>query len=296
MSPAQAFRGTGVAMITPFRSDGEIDEKVLASLTEKLISQGIHYLVVLGTTAETPVLSKAEKEQVVRCVVETCGGRVPIVLGAGGNDTRSVVEHIKSMNLYGISGLLIVTPYYNKPSQEGIYQHFSAVATVAECPVMLYNVPGRTGSNMTAETTLRLAHDFQGSIVAIKEASGDFNQVMEIIRNRPDGFSVVSGDDAITLQMVAVGGDGVVSVVGNAYPALFSTMVSAALDGAFQKARELHYKLLPMMRAIFKEGNPTGVKAAMEIQGIIQNVLRLPLVPATEKLYAEIRELDAALH
>lgn len=295
MSPMPAFKGTGVAMITPFQSDGEVDEKVLASLTEKLISQGIHYLVVLGTTAETPVLSKTEKEQVVRCVVETCGGRVPVVMGAGGNDTRSVVEHIKTMDLNGISGLLMVTPYYNKPSQEGMYQHFAAVSTVAECPVMLYNVPGRTGTNLTAETTLRLAHDFQGSIVAIKEASGNFDQVMEIIRNRPEGFSVVSGDDAITLQMIAVGGDGVVSVIGNAYPALLSTMVSAALDGAFGKARELHYKLLPMMRAIFKEGNPTGVKAAMEIQGIINNVLRLPLIPATEKLYTEIRELDMAL-
>lgn len=295
MSPMPAFSGTGVAMITPFQSDGEVDEKVLASLTEKLISQGIHYLVVLGTTAETPVLSKTEKEQVVRCVVDTCGGRVPVVMGAGGNDTRSVVEHIKTMDLNGISGLLMVTPYYNKPSQEGMYQHFAAVSTVAECPVMLYNVPGRTGANLTAETTLRLAHDFQGSIVAIKEASGNFDQVMEIIRNRPEGFSVVSGDDAITLQMIAVGGDGVVSVIGNAYPALLSTMVSAALDGAFGKARELHYKLLPMMRAIFKEGNPTGVKAAMEIQGIINNVLRLPLIPATEKLYTEIRELDMAL-
>jgi 4-hydroxy-tetrahydrodipicolinate synthase len=282
-------------MITPFQQDGAVDEKRLAALTERLISNGINYLVVLGTTAETPVLSEAEKRQVISCVADVCAGRVPIVLGAGGNDTRRVVENIKTMNLKGISGLLIVTPYYNKPSQEGMYQHFAAVAAVADCPVMLYNVPGRTGSNLTAETTLRLATDFQGSIVAVKEASGNFDQVMEIIRNRPDGFAVVSGDDAITLPMIASGGDGVVSVLGNAYPAQVTTMVSAALDGAFGKARELHYKLLPMMRAVFKEGNPTGVKAAMEIQGIIDNVVRLPLIPATEKLYAEIRALDAAL-
>ncbi|MGW8315596.1 MAG: 4-hydroxy-tetrahydrodipicolinate synthase [Bacteroidales bacterium] len=295
MSPMQAFRGTGVAMITPFQRNGEVDLKALEALTERLITRGINYLVVLGTTAETPVLNRKEKEVVVRCVVETNGGRVPVVVGAGGNDTRSVVENIKAMGTEGINGLLIVTPYYNKPSQEGMYQHFAAVASVAECPVILYNVPSRTGSNLTAETTLRLASDFQGSIVAVKEASGNFDQVMEIIRKRPGGFLVISGDDSITLPMVAAGGDGVISVIGNAYPALFSTMVSAALEGALGKARELHYQLLPMMRAIFKEGNPTGVKAAMEIQGIIDNVLRLPMIPATEKLYAEIRDLDASL-
>ena len=282
-------------MITPFLRDGEVDWKRLEAITDRLIRNGVSYLVALGTTAETPVLSKGEKEKVIRSVVDTCGGRVPVVVGVGGNDTRSVVDHLRAMDLKGISGVLSVTPYYNKPTQEGMYQHFAAVATVAGCPVILYNVPGRTGSNLSAETTLRLASDFQGSIVAVKEASGNFDQVMEIIRNRPDGFSVISGDDAITLPMIACGGDGVISVIGNAYPAWLSTMVSAALNEAYEKAREIHYRLLPMMRAIFKEGNPSGVKAAMEIQGIIDNVLRLPLIPATEKLYAEIRELDAAL-
>jgi len=282
-------------MITPFLRDGEVDWKRLEAITDRLIRNGVSYLVALGTTAETPVLSKGEKEKVIRSVLDTCGGRVPVVVGVGGNDTRSVVDHLRAMDLKGISGVLSVTPYYNKPTQEGMYQHFAAVATVAGCPVILYNVPGRTGSNLSAETTLRLASDFQGSIVAVKEASGNFDQVMEIIRNRPDGFSVISGDDAITLPMIACGGDGVISVIGNAYPAWLSTMVSAALNEAYEKAREIHYRLLPMMRAIFKEGNPSGVKAAMEIQGIIDNVLRLPLIPATEKLYAEIRELDAAL-
>jgi 4-hydroxy-tetrahydrodipicolinate synthase len=282
-------------MITPFLRDGEVDWKRLEAITDRLIRNGVSYLVALGTTAETPVLSKGEKEKVIRSVLDTCGGRVPVVVGVGGNDTRSVVDHLRAMDLKGISGVLSVTPYYNKPTQEGMYQHFAAVATVAGCPVILYNVPGRTGSNLSAETTLRLASDFQGSIVAVKEASGNFDQVMEIIRNRPDGFSVISGDDAITLPMIACGGDGVISVIGNAYPAWLSTMVSAALNEAYEKARAIHYRLLPMMRAIFKEGNPSGVKAAMEIQGIIDNVLRLPLIPATEKLYAEIRELDAAL-
>jgi len=296
MALAHQFTGTGVAMVTPFNPVGDVDFDRLILHTDRLIRNGINYLVVLGTTAETPTLSASEKSDVVRCVVDACGGRVPIIVGAGGNDTRSAVEMMKTMDLNGVNGLLSVAPYYNKPSQEGMYQHFSALAAVADLPVMLYNVPGRTGSNISAETVLRLANDFRGTIVAVKEASGDFEQVMDIIGKKPEDFLVVSGDDSITLPMIAIGGDGVVSVIGNAYPALFSTMVSAALDGSFEKARELHYRLSPMMKAIFKEGNPAGVKASMEIQGWIENVLRLPLVPATEKLYQEIRELDSKLH
>lgn len=296
MALAHQFTGTGVAMVTPFNPVGDVDFDRLILHTDRLIRNGINYLVVLGTTAETPTLSASEKSDVVRCVVDACGSRVPIIVGAGGNDTRSAVEMMKTMDMNGVNGLLSVAPYYNKPSQEGMYQHFSALAAVADLPVMLYNVPGRTGSNISAETVLRLANDFRGTIVAVKEASGDFEQVMDIIEKKPEDFLVVSGDDSITLPMIAIGGDGVVSVIGNAYPALFSTMVSAALDGSFEKARELHYKLSPMMKAIFKEGNPAGVKASMEIQGWIENVLRLPLVPATEKLYQEIRELDSKLH
>ncbi|HER09115.1 MAG TPA: 4-hydroxy-tetrahydrodipicolinate synthase [Bacteroides sp.] len=296
MAPAKQFRGTGTAMVTPFNREGEVDHEKLMLHTDRLIRNGINYLVVLGTTAETPTLSAAEKNEVVRHVVEAGGGRVPVIVGAGGNDTRATVDLVRSMDLRGVNGLLSVAPYYNKPSQEGIYQHFSAIAAVSELPLILYNVPGRTGSNIRAETVLRLAADFPDKIVAVKEASGDLNQVMEIIGNRPEGFMVISGDDSISLSLIASGGDGVISVIANAYPALFSTMIAAALEGAFGKARELHYRLFPMMKAIFKEGNPAGVKAAMEIQGWTENVLRLPLIPVTGKLYAEIRELDRQLH
>lgn len=283
-------------MVTPFNREGEVDHEKLMLHTDRLIRNGINYLVVLGTTAETPTLSAAEKNEVVRHVVEAGGGRVPVIVGAGGNDTRATVDLVRSMDLRGVNGLLSVAPYYNKPSQEGMYQHFSAIAAVSELPLILYNVPGRTGSNIRAETVLRLAADFPDKIVAVKEASGDLNQVMEIIGNRPEGFMVISGDDSISLSLIASGGDGVISVIANAYPALFSTMIAAALEGAFDKARELHYRLFPMMKAIFKEGNPAGVKAAMEIQGWTENVLRLPLIPVTGKLYAEIRELDRQLH
>jgi 4-hydroxy-tetrahydrodipicolinate synthase len=295
MAEADLFRGTGVAMITPFRMDGEIDFDRLMNHTDRLIEQGTGYLVVLGTTAETPALSEKEKEGVINCVKDTCGGRVPIMLGIGGNDTRAVIETIKRRDPEGIHGLLSVSPYYNKPSQEGIYQHYAAIASVTELPVMLYNVPGRTGSNVSAEIVLRLASDFSGTIIGVKEASGNFEQVMEIIRKRPEGFLVVSGDDAITLPMIAAGGDGVISVIGNAYPALTSLMVASALGGSFVKARELHYMLFPMVRAIFKEGNPAGVKAAMEIRGWIENALRLPLIPATTQLHQEIEQLDSML-
>ena len=292
MAISDQYRGTGVAMITPFKQNGEIDFNSLSTLTDKLINNGINYLVVLGTTAETPTLSTNEKADVVSCVIAACGKRVPIMVGAGGNDTRSVVELVKSMKIPGVDSLLSVSPYYNKPTQEGIYQHFAAIAAVTELPVILYNVPGRTSSNMTSNTMLRLAHDFLGTIVAVKEASGNFEQLMEVFRDRPDNFLVVSGDDSITLPMISAGGDGVISVIGNAYPSLMSTMTEAALSGDYEKAREVHYKLFPMMKAIFKEGNPTGVKASMEIQGWIENVLRLPLIGATNTLYQEITELD----
>lgn len=296
MAIGNQFKGTGVAMVTPFLQNGDIDFVNLSLLTNKLIQSGINNLVVLGTTAETPTLSPEEKSDVIHCVVEACARRVPVLVGAGGNDTRSTVELVKKTKQAGVDGILSVSPYYNKPSQEGIYQHFSAIAAVSELPLMLYNVPGRTGSNMTSETILRLAHDFSGTIVAVKEASGNFEQVMEILRDRPEDFLVVSGDDSISLPMMAAGGDGVVSVIGNAYPALMSEMVNAALDGNYLKARENHYRLFPMMKAIFKEGNPAGVKAAMQIQGWIGNVLRLPLIPATNPLYQEIAALDSKLH
>lgn len=296
MAVSDQFRGTGVAMITPFQKDGEIDFDRLTIHTNRLINKGIGYLVVLGTTAETPTLSGKEKENVVSCVLDACGNRVPVMAGVGGNDTRAVTDALKSPWLKDVQGILSVCPYYNKPTQEGIYQHFAAVASVSELPVMLYNVPGRTSSNINAETTISLATDFEGTIIGIKEASGDFTQVMDIIRERPDGFLVASGDDAHALPMISAGGDGVISVIGNAYPALMSTMVASALDGSYEKARELHYRLFPMIKAIFMEGNPSGVKASMEIQGWIENAVRLPLIPATNLLYKEIARLDGLLH
>ncbi len=296
MDKTDQFTGTGVAMVTPFNTTGEIDCDQLSVHTDRLINNGINYLVVLGTTAETPTLSQEEKSNIINCVVDANGGRVPVLVGMGGNNTRAVVESIRSINLKGVNGLLSVAPYYNKPSQEGLYQHFAAIAAVSELPIMLYNVPGRTSSNISSVTALRLAHDFKEHIVAVKEASGNLEQVMEIIRDRPEGFLVISGDDSITLPMIAAGGEGLVSVIGNAYPALTSTMVAAALDGSYDKAREIHYRLFPMMKAIFKEGNPAGVKASMEIQGWIENVLRLPLVPASSDLYQEISRLDGELH
>jgi len=289
------YRGTGVAMVTPFSPDGEVDFNRLEQHADSLISQGVNYLVVLGTTAETPALSEPEKTDIVRCVVKACNGRVPVVVGAGGNDTRSVVRQIAEMDRQGVDALLSVVPYYNKPTQEGIYQHYSSIAASSELPVMLYNVPGRTGTNMEADTVLRLATDFPGTVFAVKEASGDFDQLTRLIGEKPEGFLVVSGDDALTLPIIAMGGDGVVSVIGNGYPSLFSDMVNAALEGALEKAREIHYRLAPMMRAIFREGNPAGIKCAMHVRGWIDNVLRLPLIPASSRLELKIGELDSQL-
>jgi 4-hydroxy-tetrahydrodipicolinate synthase len=295
MTKQTQYTGTGVAMITPFLQNGEIDFDNLTIHTDRLINSGINYLVVLGTTAETPTLSQDEKNDVVKCVVNACGGRVPIIVGAGGNDTRGVIEGLKTMDRTGIDAILSVVPYYNKPVQEGVYQHFSAVAAASDLPIMLYNVPGRTGTNMTADTVLRLATDYPDVIMAVKEASGSFEQLTDILRDKPAEFLVVSGDDAISLPMISMGGSGVVSVIGNGYPTLFSTMVAAALNGDFDKAREIHLRMSPMMKSIFKEGNPSGIKASMEIQGWIENVLRLPLVPASRTLYQEITELDRLL-
>ena len=295
MAKKMTYRGTGVAVITPFTPGGAVDYDTLTLLSDRLIKNGINYLVVLGTTAETPTLSSSEKVNVVRCVVDSCAGRVPIIVGAGGNDTLASIQAIKNLDKNGIDAILSVVPYYNKPSQEGIYQHYSAIAAASELPLMLYNVPGRTGTNMTAETTLRLAVDYPGQILAVKEASGDLEQLTRLLSDRPENFMVISGDDAITLPMIALGGDGVVSVIGNGYPGLISSLVNAALDDDLEGARKLHYSLSPMIKAIFKEGNPAGIKAAMEIRGWCKNVLRLPLIPATENLSQEISRLDAVL-
>ncbi len=279
-----------MAMITPFTNDGSLDVQQLENHTLRLIEGGIEYLVVLGTTAETPTLSKEEKLKIIEVVKDVNSGRVPVVVGAGGNNTADVIEWIRTVGSNGISAYLSVTPYYNKPSQQGLKEHFSAIAASSDLPLILYNVPGRTGSNMNAETTLELAYDLGDKVAAVKEASGNFAQIMKIIRDKPDDFQVVSGDDAITLPMVAAGGAGVISVIGNALPAIFSDMVRLALSGDFIAAREQHYKLLPLFGLIFREGNPTGVKALMEVLGFGDANLRLPLITATEGLVNDLKK------
>ncbi len=283
------FEGTGVALVTPFRKDSSIDFKSLEKIVNHVIEKGVNYLVVLGTTAETPSLSEDEKRAIVDFVKEINSGRVPFLLGMGGNNTSSLINSISNTDFTGVDGILSVAPYYNKPSQEGIYQHFRNVATASPVPVILYNVPGRTGSNITAQTCLRLAHNFKGQIVAVKEASGDLEQVMDILREKPEGFSVLSGDDALAYSLVGLGGKGVISVIANAYPGEYSTMIRLALEGKNPEALSYQYQLIPVIKALFREGNPAGVKGFMSLQGLLENNLRLPLVPASKELMKEIQ-------
>jgi 4-hydroxy-tetrahydrodipicolinate synthase len=281
------FTGTGVAIVTPFRVDGSVDFKSLGKLLEHLIRGGVDYVVPLGTTGESVTLSRDEKKAIVNFVTDTVNCRVPIVVGIGGNNTQEVLDAVKQFDFTNIDGLLSVSPYYNKPSQAGIYSHFKAIANISPVPVIIYNVPGRTGSNITAETTLKLAGELK-NIVGVKEASGNLTQVMEIIRNKPRNFQVISGDDMITLPLMSMGAAGAISVVANACPKEFSDMVNLALKGSFDKASVLHYKLFDLMNAIFEEGSPSGIKAVLEILKIDQNNLRLPLVPVSPALYKKL--------
>lgn len=281
------LRGTGVAMVTPFNEDGTIDFDGLERLTEHLITGGVEYLVVLGTTGESVTLTKQEKEDVLDCVVSANDGRLPVVLGVGGNNTTAVCNQLKSLDTTGLTAILSVSPAYNKPTQEGIYAHYQAISDCSPLPIILYNVPGRTGSNMTAETTLRLAHGFE-NIVAIKEASGSLDQCMRILKDRPDDFMVISGDDNFSLPLIACGGDGVISVVGNAMPREYSELIRASLAGDLKKARFHQYQLFDLVNLLFAEGNPGGVKCALKILGICEEHMRLPLVPVSEKLRLQI--------
>lgn len=280
--------GTGVAVVTPFDREGKIDHPAMQRVIDFIISGGVDYIVALGTTGETPALSKKDRQEVLNGVKSAINGRVPLVLGMGGNDTLELLDHMNSFDMQGVDALLSVTPYYNKPSQAGLYAHYQAVAKNTALPIILYNVPGRTACNLTAETTLRLAHDFD-NIVAIKEASGDLAQIMEILHKRPAGFKVYSGDDLITLPMLALGADGVISVIANGFPKEFSDMTRHALAGDFETARELHYRLLPTMNLIFSEGNPTGIKALLHARGLIDNELRLPLIKSSETLLTQLK-------
>ena len=289
------FKGLGIALVTPFKADGSIDYDALLRLVEYQIKNGADFLCIMGTTAETPCLSLEEKAQLKKLLVERVAGRVPLLMGCGGNNTAAVVNELKTGDWQGVDGVLSVCPYYNKPSQEGLYQHFKAIAEASPVPVVLYNVPGRTGVNMTAETTLRLARDFQ-NIVAIKEASGDITQMDDIIKNKPPHFDVISGDDGITFPLITLGAVGVISVIGNALPAEFSRMVRLALNGDYESARNIHHKFAELFKLLFVDGNPAGVKAMLHAMGMIENQLRLPLVPTRlttmEKISAILKELD----
>lgn len=282
------FKGTGVALITPFRKDGSVDFKALGELINH-VSKGVDFLVALGTTAEAAVLSCDEKNAVLNFIAENNTKKLPVVVGVGGNNTENVVNDILKLDKSIVSGILSVTPYYNKPSQRGLLKHYKAIASSTDLPIILYNVPGRTGVNLKAETTLQLAKDFD-NIVAVKEASGDLNQIMEIIANKPKEFSVLSGDDALTMAMMAIGADGVISVVANAYPKEFSKMLTAVEKGNLSEAKKIHYKLLAFMNLIFEEGNPGGIKAALAVKGIVSNYLRLPLCPVSRALYNKISD------
>lgn len=289
------FKGLGIALITPFKSDGSVDYDALLRLVEYQIKNGIDFLCIMGTTAETPCLTAEEKKKIKELIVERVAGRVPLLMGCGGNNTAAVVADLKNSDWRGIDGVLSVCPYYNKPSQEGLYQHYKALAEATPLPIVLYNVPGRTGVNMTAETTLRLARDFE-NIVAIKEASGNITQMDDIIKNKPANFDVISGDDGITFPLITLGAVGVISVIGNALPAEFSRMVRLALHGDYESARTIHHKFAELFKLLFVDGNPAGVKAMLHAMGMIENQLRLPLVPTRlttmEKISAILKELD----
>jgi 4-hydroxy-tetrahydrodipicolinate synthase len=285
-----AFKGLGVAMITPFKKDLSVDVDALKNLTNHLVENGADYLVVMGTTGETPALDKEDKKLVLDTILATNAGRKPIVLGMGGNNTHELCLQLDRMETAGISAILSVAPYYNKPTQNGMFEHYKAVSEHSKLPIILYNVPGRTGSNMLADTALRIAYDCR-NVIGIKEASGNVEQVMTIIKDRRKDFLVISGDDAITLPLIASGADGVISVVGNAFPHEFGNMVHHALKGEFAEARALHYRLLEITQLMFVEGNPAGVKEVLSHLDICEHYLRLPLVPVSQVTSERMRRV-----
>ena len=288
------FKGLGIALITPFKSDSSVDYDALVRLVEYQIENGADFFCILATTGETPCLNKEEKEKIQKLVIDVNQGKLPVLMGCGGNNTAAVVEELKTTDWSGIDGVLSVCPYYNKPSQEGLYQHFKAIAQASPLPVVLYNVPGRTGINLKAETTVRLARDCE-NIVAIKEASGSLEQVDEIIKNKPTSFDVISGDDALTFPMIASGAAGVISVIGNALPKEFSRMIRYEFRGEYEPARKIHHRFTELYSLLFVDGNPAGVKALLHEMGMIENELRLPLVPTRittmQKIANTLREL-----
>ena len=282
------FRGTGVALVTPFQKNEQVDYKALEKLIDHVIANHVDFLVTLGTTAETPTLSDEEKRDILAFTVEKCAKRVPLICGIGGNNTSELLKQIKLFDLSGVDGGLSVTPYYNKPSQEGLYKHFKTIAEATDKPIILYNVPGRTGCNILPATVLKLAADIS-NIIGIKEASGNIVQCMELIQNKPENFAVLSGDDNLAMAHIAIGMEGVISVAANCFTREFTEMINLSIVGKMDKARKVHYKLLPGIDMLFAEGNPVGVKYVLSEMGICENVLRLPLVPASAALKQKIK-------
>ena len=289
MKDTKKFRGTGVAIVTPFKNDSSIDFAALGRMVNHVINGGVNYIVVMGTTGESATLTKDEKKAIISYVVEVTVNRVPLVTGIGGNSTQDVINCIRHSNLTGVDGILSVAPYYNKPNQRGLFQHFKAIATCSPLPVIMYNVPGRTCSNISSETCIELAHECE-NIVAIKEASGDIAQIMRIIKGKPDSFSVISGDDMMTIPIIASGGSGVISVLANAFPAATSDLVTNSLKSNFKSAREIHLRYLEMIELLFIDGNPAGVKAMLNIMNLCLNNLRLPLVAVNRAIYSRIQK------
>ncbi len=284
------IKGMGVALITPFKEDESIDEQALLRLVDHQIKGGTDFLCIMGSSAETPTLTMDERRRIKDLVTERVAGRMPIIMGIGGNCTSGLIREIEDWDLDGIDGILSVVPFYNKPSQEGIYQHYKAVSEATDKNIILYNVPGRTGVNMTAETTLRVARDFK-NVVAVKEASGNMTQIDDIIKNRPQGFNVISGDDGITFPLITLGAVGVISVIGNAFPREFSRMVRLALEGDYQSALKIHHRFTELFKLLFVDGNPSGVKAMLHAMGMIENKLRLPLVPTRITTFEAMRRI-----
>tara|TARA_B100001142_G_scaffold292270_1_gene311018 strand:- start:951 stop:1829 length:879 start_codon:yes stop_codon:yes gene_type:complete len=284
------IKGTGVALVTPFNEDFSIDFKSLENIINNVINGGVDFLVVLGTTGESVVLNKYERREVIDFCIRINNNRLPIVLGLGSNNTLDLIKEIKLTNFSGIDAILSVSPYYNKPTQDGIYLHYSMIAEVSPVPIIIYNVPGRTATNITSDTTIRLANDFK-NIIAIKEASGDLKQIEQIIKYRPKDFLVLSGDDELTLKIIDLGGDGVIAVIGQAYPEIFSNMVSQIIKGNIKRAIEFHKSLVLIYPPLYNDGNPAGIKASLNIMGICKNVVRPPLVPVSESVYNKLKEI-----
>ena len=278
-----------MAIVTPFKNDLSIDFSALGRVVEHVIKGGVNYIVALGTTGESVTITKDERKAIISYVAEAINGRIPLVVGVGGNNTQEVINSLRQMNYQGVDGILSVAPYYNKPTQKGIFQHFKAIATCSQLPIILYNVPGRTSCNISADTCLDLAHECE-NIIAVKEASGDITQIMKILKGKPDSFSVISGDDWLTIPVIAAGGSGVISVLANAFPAQTSEIVSSSLKNNFKISRELQFRFLELLELLFTEGNPAGVKAMMNILEICHNTLRLPLVPVSRSTYSRIQK------